>query len=281
MINPKIPLNVSFRVESMYTKNGGRVGVIKPNAQGIYCGLPMMVLGQVTQQQTYYDPQSMVDQITNPNSRYSTVLRQGKSYGEWGHPSFIGMPQSDQLQRLVTVDEKHTSHLFTSVYTDNPSADGTIVVRADIKPSGPMGPVLKESLDDPVINTAFSLRAYVDTKVNAQGVKMRTVRSLVTFDTVGASGFYGTDKAHAIGLESFAGSNFLDYEINVMQDGNLMIDQVALETYNNTDLNEIFGTSDIQRIVQSRTFVKVDPSLAERFPTLYQKGIFHDYFKEQ
>jgi hypothetical protein len=199
--------------------------------------------------------------------------------GEYGHPTFYGMSREDQLQRLTTVDEKNSSHLFTGIYTDNPSPDGTVVLRADIKPTGPYGTVLKESLDDPVVNTAFSLRAFVDTKVGTDGIKYRTVRSLTTFDAVGASGFATTDKAHAIGLESFAGDNYDDYEIHVMQDGNLLIDQLALETFTNTEINEIFGVSSISKIIQSRTFVETDKELMEKYPNLYTNSVFHDYIK--
>jgi hypothetical protein len=142
-----------------------------------------------------------------------------------------------------------------------------------------MGGVFKDSLDDPIINTAFSLRAFVNTEMRG-GLKFRTVRSLTTWDTVGPSGYATTDKAHAIGLESFAGDQFHDYEMAVMADGNLMIDQIALESFTNTDLNEIFGTSVVSKIVQSRTIVEQDPSLSQRFPGLYARGVFHNFFKE-
>jgi hypothetical protein len=275
-----MPRNISFRVETLFTKNGGRVGRIKPDENGIYKGLPMMVLGQPTQQRTYYDPASIMDQITNPNSRFNMIYRQNKAYGEYGHPTFYGMADSDKLQRLTAIDEKNISHLFTSLYTDQPAADQSVILRADVKPTGPMGGVFKDGLDDPVINTAFSLRAYVDTKMNSDGLRYRTVRALTTFDTVGPSGYATTDKANAIGLESFSSDNFSDFEVHVMSNGNLVIDQVALETLSNSDLNEIFGSRDVSRIIQSRTVVKPDAELSQRFPNLYRNALVHDLFKE-
>lgn len=280
MADFQIPRNIQFRAETMFVGKNNRVGRIRPDENGIYKGLPMMVLGQTTQQDTYYDPNSIMDQVTNPKSRFNMIYKQQKAYGEYGHPSFFGMSDNEKLQRLTMIDERNISHVFTGIYTDPASADGTVVLRSDLKPTGPMGQVFKDSLDDPIINTAFSLRAYVNTDVRPNGIKYRTVRSLTTWDTVGPSGYATTDKANAIGLESFASENFHDFEIHVMEDGNLLIDQIALETFSNTDLNEIFGTSDVARIVQSKTFVKVDPSLAERFPNLYSKGIFNDFFKE-
>ena len=274
-----LPRNIQFRVETMFPNN--RVGRVKPDERGVYCGMPLMVLGEITQQKTFYDPQSVVHQITDKSTRLNKVVSQGKLYGEYGHPQFYEtMTDNDKIQRLMTVDESKQSHLFTSIYTDKPSADGTIVIRGDIKPTGPYGAILKESLDDPIVNTAFSLRAYVSTDVKPDGLKYRTVRSLTTWDTVNASGYAGTDKAHAIGLESFGGDDYLDYEINVMQDGNIVIDQIALESYSDTELNEIFGSTKVSKLVQSRTFVKADPELHEKFPNLYKNGIFNEYFKE-
>lgn len=280
MITPAMPRNIQFRTETMFVGNKNKVGRIRPDENGIYKGLPMMVLGQVTQQQTYYDPKSVMDQITSPESRFGMIMRQGKVYGEWGHPTFYGMSDNDKLQRLVTVDESKISHVFTSLYTDPASADGTVVLRGDVKPTGPYGDTFKNSLDDPVVNTAFSLRAYVDTKMRPDGLKYRTVRSLTTWDTVGPSGYATTDKANALGLESFGGDQFHDYEINVMENGNLLIDQIALESFTNTHLNEIFGTADVARIVHSRTLVKVDPSLSQRFPNLYPTSVFNEFFKD-
>jgi hypothetical protein len=277
---PNMVKNLSFRVETLYGANNNRVGRIKPDSNGIYSGLPLMVLGETTQQNTYYDPQSIVNQITNPESRCNKVLRQQKMFGEYGHPLFIGMSSDEQLQRLTMVEEKNTSHLFTALYTDAPTPQGTVVVRGDVKPTGPYGAVFKESLDDPVVNTAFSLRAYVNTEMKPNGLKYRTVRSLTTFDTVGASGFYGTDKAHAIGLESFSGDQFLDYEIQVMENGNLLIDQIALESYTDSEMNEIFGVPKISKIIQSRTLIETDRSSMERFPNLYKNTLFNDFFKE-
>lgn len=274
-----MPRNISFRVEAFYAGKG-RLGRIRPDENGIYKGLPVMVLGETTQQKTYYDPVSMMNQIVNPDTRFNKVLTQGKLYGEYGHPQFFSMRDDEKMARMMTVDEKHTSHLFTSAYTDNPTTDGSVVVRADLRPTGPYGNVTKESLEDPVVNTAFSLRAYVDTKMHPNGVKFRTVRQLVTWDIVGASGFATTDKAHAIGLESFSDDNYLEYEIVLQENGVLKIDQLALETFENSDLNEIFGTSKVSKIIQSTTFVESDPAAHDAYPGLWRRGIFNDYFRE-
>ena len=280
MITPNMPRNVSFRVETLFSKTKGRVGVIRPNDLGIYCGVPMMVMGEITQQKTYYDPVSMMEQITNPATGFHKEFTAQKKCGEWGHPQFYGLRDEDKLARLTKVEEDRTSHLFTGLYTDNPSPDGTVVVRADIKPTGKYGHLLKDSLDDPVMNTAFSLRAFVSTNVRPDGVKFRTVRQLTTWDCVNSSGYATTDKNHALGLESFSGDDYSEYEINVLENGNLVIDQIALESFVDTDLNEILGIQHLGQVVQSRTFVESDRDLQSRFPGLYNTSVFQDFFKE-
>lgn len=278
MVNPIMPRNIQFRVETMFSRTKNRIGRIIPDELGVYSGIPLMVLGEVTQQGTFYDPASMIQQMVDPNTHFNMVFQQQKKKGEYGHPTFYGLNNTEQLTRLRTVDESRVSHLFTEIYTDKPVGN-TVVVRANLKPTGPFGSVFKEELDDPVVNTAFSLRAYVDTEVRGN-VRFRRVRQLVTWDTVGASGYATTDKANAIGLEDFSGNNYNEYEINVMDNGNLVIDQIALETFTDTDLNEIFGTREISKIVQSRTLVKADRDMLERFPNMYKNALFNDFFKE-
>ena len=275
MITPGLGRNIQFRVDTLYYKNGNRVGRIKPDENGIYKGLPMMILGETTQQQTYYEPTSLVDQIVNPNTHFNKIYTQQKAYGEWGHPNFYGMSDRDTIQRLVDIDQRNVSHLFTGIYTDTPMPNGNVVIRADVKPTGEKGAIFKESMDDPVINTAFSLRAFVDTKVRPDGVKEKITRKLCTWDSVGPSGYATTDKAHGLGLESFQ-----DFEINVMENGNLLIDQIALESFSDTEFNELFGSTQVMRCIQSRTIVESDRSLLDRFPTIYPKSMLDDYFKE-
>lgn len=274
MTNYRIPPNLSFRVETMFAGKNNRIGVIKPDENGIYKGLPLMDIGVPTQQKTYYDPQSIKDQFTDPNSLFNLKHRNQKAYGELGHPDFISLTKEQSIQRLMEVKEARTSHLFTSVYTDKPRSDGTVILRGDVKPAGELGPRLKEGLDDPVINTSFSLRAYVTTQMQPDGIKYRTVRSLVTFDAVNTSGYVNTDKAHGLGLEN------LEYDIEILKDGTLMIDQIALESLSDTVMADIFGTSDVFKVITTRTFVRPDAELMQRSPERHMRSLFHDFFKE-
>jgi hypothetical protein len=276
-----MPRNLSFRVETHYAAKGGRVGIIKPDENGVYKGLAMMNLGEKTQQGTYYDPASVVEQITDPTTKFNIVLRQHKLYGEWGHPKFYGLTKDEALTRLRTVDEDRHSHLFLGVASDAPDSNGYVMIRGDIKPMGPNAHYVRETLDDPVANTAFSLRGFVDNRIMPDGTIYRTMRQLTTWDCVGASGYFGTDKAHSIGLESYGDQDsYLEYDLDIMSDGVIRIDQVALESLTDTDSNEIFGVRSIKKLTRQITLIKGDMSVMSERPDLYASSIFNDYFRE-
>jgi hypothetical protein len=276
-----MPKNIQFRMETLFTGKNGRVGVIKPDSNGIYKGLPMMVLNQTTQQKTYYEPESMMKAITNPEGTFYKNYVAHKAYGELGHPRFTGMDKDAALARLMDVQEARASHLFTGIYTDAPASDGTIVLRADIKPAGEKGATLKESLDDPIQNTAFSLRAFVSGQMLPDGRTFRTVHAFTTFDAVLASGYATTDKFHAIGLESMGNGvdDFHEYEIDITSDGKLLIDAVALESLADSELAEILGTNTVGRVVRTRTLIDPDSGLLARHGDRYARSLFHDHFK--
>ena len=279
MFTPAMPQNVQFCMETMFAPKGYRVGVIRPDEAGFYCGLPMMVLGAVTENDSYYDVDSMVDHLTNPQYAFRRKLYNQQLYGEWGHPDFLLYQEKDRLPRLMSINEKYHSHLFRKIETGKRLESGGILVIADLKPTGPYGSYLKESLDDPYANTGFSLRSWINNTMK-NGVKYRTVNALVTVDAVGAGGYPDASKRNGIGIESFNGmSDFNNLTIDVMRDGNLLCDEIALESLSGTELNEIFGVSTITRLTQKRTLIKTDHRLAAQFPTSYGRTVYNDHLR--
>ena len=283
MFTPPMPQNVQFCMETMFAPKGNRVGIIKPDEGGFYNDLPMMVLGAVTENDSYYDVESMVDHLTNPKYSFRKKLYNQQLYGEWGHPDFLQYAEKDRLPRLLQVNEKYHSHLFREIKTANRLESGGILVVADLKPTGPYGQYLKESLDDPYMNTGFSLRSWINNTMK-NGVKYRTVNSLVTVDTVGAGGYPDASKKNALGLESMAVDGldqYHDVTIDVLRDGNLMCEEIALESLSGTELNEIFGVTTIKRLTQRKTLIKTDRRLASQFPSSYPTAVFNEHFRSK
>ena len=281
MFTPPMPQNIQFCMETMFAPKGYRVGEIKPDKAGFYSGLPMMVLGAVTENDSYYDVESMLDHMTNRKYAFRKKLDNQQLYGEWGHPDFLLYEEKDRLPRLMQINEKYHSHLFRKIETGKRLESGGILVLADLKPMGPYGQYLKESLDDPYANTGFSLRSWINNSIR-NGVKYRTVNSLVTVDTVGAGGYPDASKKNSLGLEALQDDDitqFSDITIDVMVNGNLLCDEIALESLTGTELNDIFGVATIKRLTQKKTLIKTDRRLMEQFPTSYPTAVFNEHFK--
>ena len=80
-----------------------------------------------------------------------------------------------------------------------PTQDGTIVVYGDVLPFGPYGQYLEQSLQSPVINCAFSLRALsTQSGTTKDGAAEMKVVAFITFDAVGMPGYKKATKRFAI-----------------------------------------------------------------------------------
>ena len=81
---------------------------------------------------------------------------------------------------------------------------GGRIVYCDLKPCGPYGPALYESLTNPHENTSFSVRSMCKESVDAQtGERVRYIQILLTFDYVDCGGFRAASKRFNAGNEAF------------------------------------------------------------------------------
>ena len=174
--------NIAFDISSALYVDGAQTN-IKPDEKGVYRDMPVMVLGKVSRNNKEYEINSMVEAITSPNSIFFKKLKMGQLQGEYGHP--LVLCEKD-LPRIAIVDPTKVSHVIHSVRCGEPTEKGHRIVYADIEPFGPYGKYLKESFDNPRINTAFSLRSLV-AKIGTSGnvIKQR-VTALITIDAVDA-----------------------------------------------------------------------------------------------
>ena len=235
---------LTFHAETMLVRDGGQLRAPVPDKYGFYENIPMAVLGIPTQNNTYYFVNEFKDQIVNPNSFFNKVLTDGKLYGEWGHPKLTGMSREDQLNRLSVIDEDRISHNFRNVRNGRELSTGGMLVVADIKPHGPQAGPLRASLDDPYVNTAFSLRGITDTEMRG-GIAYRRLRKLVTFDAVFAGGYSQAAKRFASAMENLSGGSFSDVSIPMDVTDRLVFNQVALESWTDHELNDIFKARQV------------------------------------
>ncbi len=248
-----------FRVEVLHVREGRSLGRMKQDAAGYYLGMPMAVIGKVSQNRTYYDLASVQDQITNPLSAFRRNLEDGKLYGEYGHPDISEYDPNNpddkrkMIQRLAKVEETRQSHHFRNIYTDEKILEGGgKLILSDIRPTGPYRSDLKDILDTPTINAAFSLRGIADTVVR-DGVMYRIFKRLVTFDYVCSGGYREAAKRYA-GNDGALESEGIS--IDIIRDNNFVVfTEVALENFGDTEIADLFQTSKVSREITTTTVI--------------------------
>lgn len=228
--------SIHFVVETLEVREGRKLKALRPDETGYFVDVPITVLGIVSRNNTFYDTNSVISQITDPKSMLNITLVDGNLFGEWGHPYLD--PKKPDLNRLLNVLEKYQSHHFRKIRTAERLDNGGIVLRADLKPTGPYKDYLYEQLIDPSINSSFSLRSICSERVDRRtGIRYRTVKRLTTFDAVGAGGYAEASKRYCTGSESFQ----LHYDDFI----NSETGEYACEAIKDKDILDIFGAKDM------------------------------------
>lgn len=227
---------ISFTVETLMVREGKKLGLPRPDKDGYFCDFPMAALGVATRNDTYYEVPEFVNQITSKDTYVNKMLVDGTLYGEYDHPDVVGLPLEMQLNRLAVVRPDRISHHFKKISTGPKLEGGGVLLVADIKPSGVMGAHLKANLEEPLMNTAFSLRSITQDKVVGT-LRRRKMRKLVTFDAVAAGGYEQASKR-------FAATEGLEVAFNPAH-AQAVFTEVALESFTNSELNDIFGTKNL------------------------------------
>lgn len=245
---------------------------VKDN-EGYYLDIPAAVIGIVSRNKTRYDAKHFIEQITSPESSFNKRLCEGVLGGELGHPE-VDMNSPSGISRLLNINPQKQSHHIRTVKVKNIKDLGLDVVTMDAKGAGPYGYVFEESMADPTRNTSFSLRGLSQAVVNkATGVIDKKLIALTTFDMVAGGGFAQASKRYMQiaqeALTSFGNDDFqagsCEVIDHVLSDDDLvMIRNVAVESFTDTELNEIvkanrviIGTTEIG-FVDKKTKTIVD-----------------------
>ena len=265
MATPGVVFSISTDLEF----RGRQLKALKPDANGVFTGIPLTVIGMNSRNNVNYDRASVIDCLTNENSRFCMNLRSGDLEGEWGHPLFSVDPKK-MINRLLYLDRGRVSHHFTKVYakeTDN----GNLIVYGDVKPSGPYGKYLKENFEDPTRNTSFSLRAATIVTRKEGGITYKRMLAMLTFDAVDGPGYVEASKRFRDpsleGLGIHVDDNNVD--INVSKEDFLeatealkssgleskIVDQAVIDAFG---CDEVVVKEKVLRKVDGRVFVDCD-----------------------
>lgn len=194
---------VSFGCTALMGTNKG--GILKPDADGYYT----VILGALDFENSYgaVYPLASAKEIFKETSGFIRRLRQGLCRGEYGHPKRLpGQEFEDYLRRIMTIEETRISHHISDAWIDYDSVKHggrkIVTIWGKIRPEGPYGHCLKDSLDNPKANVAFSLRSltldeYVGGKLH------KNIDQIACWDFVVEPGLSVATKYHNPALEEF------------------------------------------------------------------------------
>ena len=141
--------NLRFTCGEIGTVNGHTIKALTPDENGAYT----VVVGALeipTRNNVVYDSDSLIRAMSDPTSRFNICLKDGCLAGEYGHPV---IKTSEDMSRLLMIDEHYISHYFQKIWVDETPV--TIKgkqgyrIMAKVKPYGPYGAYLEKSLRDP------------------------------------------------------------------------------------------------------------------------------------
>lgn len=181
-------------------------GVLKPDDQGYY----RLILGGLD---TYnsagaFYPLSSAKKVFDQSSSLMRRIANGNCRGEYGHPKKTpGMTTREFIERICVIDEDKVCCHIAQVELEHGSLKDRngrpiVGVVGKVKPSGPRGDALRESLENGQENVCFSVRSLTDDRFEG-GVLVKHIRTIVCWDFVNEGGIYEAQKYMAPGLEAF------------------------------------------------------------------------------
>ena len=154
----------------------------------------------------YYRIKRPKDLLEN-NTILNRRVTEGTLRSEEEHPDYTGMNNTEIINRTVFLDNKNVcAHIKAVEFVDTGKCEkgwegyNITLVYGWVKPRGVHGPVLKEQLDNPDENVAFSVRSLVRQSYIGTTL-VRDVIDVCTWDHVGEPGIKIATQWNAVGIE--------------------------------------------------------------------------------
>ncbi len=181
-----------------------KAGKLTPDEQGYYT-LVLGALDFFNSAGAFY-PLAPAKHLFESSSGLMRRIAAGNCKGECGHPKQQpGQSIRDYMARLMRIEETlvccHFKEVWLETITDK-NGKATMGVIGKVRPTGPMGPALKEALENPHENVCFSVRSFTNDTM-ANGVVQKNIKTIVTWDWVTEPGISVATKYNSPALESF------------------------------------------------------------------------------
>jgi hypothetical protein len=184
-----------------------KAGSLKCDADGYYT----VVLGalDVFNSGGAFYPEASAKHLFQQSSSLMRRIASGNLRGEYGHPRFQpGMTMDDFVNRVRDIYEPHVCMHIRKVTVDystyrNERGQPVITIIGEVKPSGPMGPALKEQFENKHEDVCFSIRSLTNDEFSGGRIN-KHIKLIVTWDYVNEPGLANAHKWNAPGLESMS-----------------------------------------------------------------------------
>ena len=181
---------------------------------------------------SFYLADGVRDLIENKSSILHKRLTKGYLNGEMGHPAFVpGMTRDQFFTRNLYIDQSNVSHHIKEIILTPTNIDSGMpgkgnVLRVDgwIKPAGPHGELLKQALDNPDQNVAFSIRSFTEDSIS-NGRTIKKLLNIITWDWVLEPGIKLANQWDTISLES---NEILRLDIDELVKNGQFMDNVGI-----------------------------------------------------
>jgi len=143
-------------------------------------------------------------ELFEDSSPFMLRILNGYLRSEYGHPQQeVGQSNEAYFARLTRLEPKLQCGHFKSIEVkEGEEGPGTATVYGWFLPNGPYGNFVKEELDNPNINSAFSIRTLAK-QFMQNGRLVRQILTLVTWDYVTTPGISTANKIGALEEDLF------------------------------------------------------------------------------
>ena len=148
-------------------------------------------------------------ELFTESSPFMRRIQRGALRGELGHPQYQkGMSTQDFLARFQHIEESNVAAHFKEIWLDfdsikGPNGQPVVAILGKVCPSGPKGPQLEKSLNNPHENVCFSVRG-ITKDYYKNGRNNRELKNIITFDQVNEPGIPIAEKYMSPSMESLA-----------------------------------------------------------------------------
>lgn len=191
----------------------GKKGELVAGQDGYFRDVVLGGFGIHNNAKQYYDLES-AKRFFDQQNEFMNMVRNGHLRGEYGHPRReSGMSDKQWLGRIMEVREDRMSHhirevkLVENAVIDPFTKKKATGVLAELKPCGPYGEALEQSLKNPHENVCFSIRSLTNDQI-LPNRWIKYMRRPVTWDFVFLGGIEGANKYNSPSLEHFEETAF-------------------------------------------------------------------------